>query len=281
MPAWRIMIIVYLMYTMIGTWMLKEKCYRPTEITPIALITGWMGLHGLVPAFCNRIIPGGWYVGTLMLLYVLTPLFMKIMQQDTRGGVYCLWLSCIVLAAFIAFFAGKTELFDNNTYGYYSVLIQSGAYLLGMRIAHTQIWKGNAVWLGVWLVFTIILYFSHLPLSFLIVPFTAALGFECFWKLIKTPSSKQWKNWRITKLVCMLGRKSYYIFLTHILVVWYLAEYVQRIIIRTGMLGNGTLLYAILLIPEIMVTAVLSLLLEKTERTVISWRRGNWGRTDA
>ena len=84
-------------------------------------------MHGIFYEYCNRIIPGGWYVGTLMLLYILTPLFMKLVVKCTKRSLYMYVFVSMIAVGLIVAISGRTEIFDNNSYGYYSVLVQSGS----------------------------------------------------------------------------------------------------------------------------------------------------------
>lgn len=264
LPAWRIMMVVYLIYTLIGVSLFGENCYRPIVTEPLGFVAGWFGMHGIFPAYCNRIIPGGWYVGTLILLYVLTPLFIKLVTKYTKRSLYVYVIACMVVASLIGAVSGRTELFDNNTYGYYSVLVQSGSYLLGMYVAEKKLVGGTPLQLLVWSGITVVLYFSHIPLSFVVVPFTATMAFYHLWQLIKL-NGKQLERLRIINLIGELGSRSYYIYFTHIVVVWYMAELIQTILRNLEVTINGTILYVILLLPEIVLTALLSRVLEKSE----------------
>lgn len=109
-----------------------------------------------------------------------------------------------------------------------------------------------------------VLYFSHIPLSFVVVPFTATMAFYNLWQLIKL-NGKQLERLRIINLIGKLGSRSYYIYLTHIVVVWYMAELIQTVLRNMEISTNGTFLYVILLLPEIVLTALLSRILEKSE----------------
>lgn len=75
----------------------------------------------------------------MMLLYILTPMFIKLADKYTKRSLYVYIFVCMIVAMLIALLSGKTEIFDNNTYGYYSVLVQSGSYLLGMYVAEKKI----------------------------------------------------------------------------------------------------------------------------------------------
>lgn len=110
----------------------------------------------------------------------------------------------------------------------------------------------------------VLLYFSHIPLSFVIVPFTATMAFYHMWQILKRNKS-QLKKIRLTNLIEHFGSKSYYIYLTHIMVVWYMAELVQIVLRNLEVTITGINLYIMLLLPEIALTAVLSSVLEKSE----------------
>lgn len=142
LPAWRIMMAIYLIYTLIGVSLFGENCYRPVVTELFGLVVGWFGMHGLFPKYCNRIIPGGWYVGTLMLLYILTPLFMKLVTKYSKRSLYVYFFGSIIAVGLIVGISGRVDIFDNNTYGYYSVLVQSSSYLLGMYVAEKKIEGG-------------------------------------------------------------------------------------------------------------------------------------------
>lgn len=73
-PGYWIAIIVYFILNMIKNYIGKDMDIN--LFAEGALINAAL-LHEFVPQY-NNIVPGGWYVGTTVLIYLLFPLFAKL-----------------------------------------------------------------------------------------------------------------------------------------------------------------------------------------------------------
>lgn len=94
-------------------------------------------IHSFVPSAYNRIVPGGWSIGTEMAFYVIFPaLFLMLtkLHAAARHGAIAL----IVLITFGLSFAGQIALaelgfsLENNQFVYCNILNQLPVFLTGM-----------------------------------------------------------------------------------------------------------------------------------------------------
>ena len=49
-----------------------------TNTGPVSIICNILMIHGLLPFCNNNVFPGGWFVGTIVIMYLLHPLAVKI-----------------------------------------------------------------------------------------------------------------------------------------------------------------------------------------------------------
>lgn len=109
--------------------------------TPAAIATNVLFLHGLFPDYINDVFPGGWYIGTTFLLYILFPLVLWLFEK-----LYALHFRLItvlpavflVLALFITDWItqwshGELYMY-NNSFLYYLFTNQLPCFSLGILL---------------------------------------------------------------------------------------------------------------------------------------------------
>lgn len=98
--------------------------------------TNVLGIHGFFPSSHNNVVPGGWYVGTTVILYALSPLLKRIILRLRHNWIVPV-IECtfsIAIQYLIGWATGSMELSENNHFLYFSFINQSIAYTLGMLL---------------------------------------------------------------------------------------------------------------------------------------------------
>lgn len=76
-PGWYIaFVVIFLVYTILLYFTGKTLSFGTNRGLP-SIICNLLFLNGLLPFCNNNVMPGGWYIGTTVILYVLTPLILK------------------------------------------------------------------------------------------------------------------------------------------------------------------------------------------------------------
>lgn len=97
-------------------------------------------IHGLVPSANNNVLLGGWYIGTLMLLYLIAPfLYSAFRRNPTHKKLTCLVISSASISLLFVLTIilpqqYKGRLVDNNSFGYFSFLTQLPCFTMGMLL---------------------------------------------------------------------------------------------------------------------------------------------------
>ncbi|MBP3633338.1 MAG: acyltransferase [Oscillospiraceae bacterium] len=212
-------------------------------------------LHGLIPIgnINNKVVGGGWYVGTTVLLYALFPLLYKLyMHENAKWRAKRLVLfpvitlvSCAVLmlasSVVHPFFECK-----NNGFMYYSFVNQLPCFSLGFCLydlvenGKTEQVKAPILWSAVFACAAVTLFFGAWKHVFILVPtlFGAAFLFLFLYVLRSSAAQKRVENCR---LVRSFGQISYAVYLTHPVVVYSLMNTVCNII--GDYITNDTLWY--------------------------------------
>lgn len=80
-PGWYIAIVIVFLANTIAILTFGSTLNFGTNRSPISIICNLLFLQGLLP-FCNNdVMPGGWYIGTTVILYTLTPLILAALKK--------------------------------------------------------------------------------------------------------------------------------------------------------------------------------------------------------
>lgn len=185
-------------------------------------------LNGLVPQYNNNIVAGGWYVGTLVLFYIL---FVIIRPRISRG-VFFKYGDIASLAISIGFcLIGKLFLnlkIENNTFVYFNMLVQLPVLYLGMKYAY----KGKELCLSTRknmiygissFVVAVVLLTSGV--GAVLSPYFIGKFMEHFLPLVKTINLK---NWYINKMIISISGCTYYMYLINIPLLYTLMPFFRR-----------------------------------------------------
>lgn len=112
---------------------------------PAAVLTNILFLHGLFPSYINNVFPGGWYIGTTFLLYLLFPVLVSLYHAIYR---HCprsilivpvlLWCGGFCLLRMLSGIGNPMLTSGNNSYLYFSVPNQLPCFCLGLTLYYQE-----------------------------------------------------------------------------------------------------------------------------------------------
>lgn len=264
---------------------------------PAAILTNVLFLHGLFPDYINSVFPGGWYIGTTVLLYAIFPLlvtlFEKLYAHSNRIIVVLpavfLALNCLLLWWITKLSHGGLYP-SNNSFLYYFFTNQLPCFSLGILLYFQE--KGQfsrrcplAVSIPLTVVTGVVCVCLYLKPEqdyiYTVLPSVAGLSFYwlavCLLHIEHTrkapPRSKVWRplTW-FGNFLASCGRNSYAMYLVHAFVSWYGMKDLTYFLNLYGIAYNDLALYLILYIPSVFVIYVLGLymglLLEAIDRRI-------------
>lgn len=201
-------------------------------------------INGLVPQYNNNIVPGGWYIGTLVILYLLTPIIIKVMDSMNemiyQVCFYCTCIVCFCIQLALFLILPDRELFGNNSFFYFSWINQLPGYLVGINVGYMMNSRREIGYNNIILVFSGILgsvfVFTDNPVCFMIVPTFFAIfcggiiiNLEKRLKKCKCDRSILWK------LCEDFGENSFYCYILHIIFAVYMQGFIKIKIEKTGL----------------------------------------------
>lgn len=224
-------------------------------------------LHGMSPSGINSIVPGGWYIGTTMLMYLTFPLMKKLLDivSEYRKSYIYIPLFFVFSAMSFWYIAAITESnldLGNNTFMYFNVLTQYPCFVVGGVIySYTQnygILKNTGAIIRciisavISLCITLLFFYSKNEYLFCLVPFVSASFFGCILLLMIKfiDEEKSHIPSRIMKICAKISGTSYEMYLLHTLFVYFLTWYVLKVLQHIGMsyLFNYTLTFIVFLV---------------------------------
>ncbi len=96
-----------------------------------SIIINLLFLNGLFPHSCNNVMPGGWYIGTLAILYFLTPFIFKYLNSTKNRKRFYIVSSCFGIIIWVIL---KIEIasFSYEGFSGFFFMIRYPEYLLGI-----------------------------------------------------------------------------------------------------------------------------------------------------
>ncbi len=209
-------------------------------------------VNGIIPGDANNnVVRGGWFVGTLIILYYLTPIISRVYYKFNNAHKYVPFI-CFLICSLILVLVGlidKQYICYRNSFMYFSFINQLSSFLLGMSLrkefdeglpynnSHIIGWGGISL-------SVVIFYLGFVFLKeyiYIVTPFIFSLSIYWLTKHYLTRDlSYESKLCRIFRKV---GELDYYIMLTHVFIVFDL----NRVIVR--FIDINHLLLYILLFP--------------------------------
>ncbi len=256
------MVIIYSLIALIGSLFWGVNYFSTSyEIFDIGINVFF--LNGLVPTAANNyVVRGGWFVGTAMIFYLITPLAFKIyflenkIWEKIRFWLFPLVVTFACVGALIVFGSlDERFLCRNNSFIYFSFVNQAPAYFLGFTLY--ELYKKNkfeciklALLKGIIaLAISIFLFYINWKYSFVLCPiFVAIAGMYCCISISKIRNVVTSKcGVLFSKAVRSFGTNSFAIYLTHPLIVFPYARLIKELGKNASFLNNYILILLLLL----------------------------------
>lgn len=252
LPGYWSMIIFNFILTFSTITLLGKNILRTSD-NPIDYIINLFFLNGLIPGTANNhVVLGGWFVGTLVIFYILFPLMHKLYFSLPKYR-HVLFPSVISLLSFTAMYIiGELDerlYCSNNSFAYFSFVNQLPVFVLGFTLfdlVEQKIIVKHSLWKGaILLLICGWLFFSSIPHVFIVIPtlFTVAVIFLFLHYNEKTIDN----NTIQIGLILKFNKYSFPIYLTHTFIVWYFMQAVLKVLKITGLYSSPTFIYLLLL----------------------------------
>ena len=251
-----------------------------------AMICNNLLIHGVLPFCNNNVVFGGWYVGTTIVLYVLTPLLYKVIIEKRKGNIWYCWGYSLIVSTVLVVLYRKYQLpvlIQNNGFVYFSFVVQLPCYILGMILYRKYIYseeeklrkKINIVMECMLWVTIIFVFYSKFRYKALMFPILVGSAFylRLRRKLLHNCVTKGKLLRKIgEKVAVSLGENSYYIYLIHVFFVYEIPNIIFEFLNGANLKYNSKGIYLILLFPLIVLTYFSSGLLKQAcKRITEKW----------
>ena len=140
-PSWIVIIIIYIILGSCSMLIEGRNVFN-NDLKPLDILLNVVLLNGLIPTAANNlVVRGGWFVGTIMLLYIITPLLFKIFNLQLRwwekSRVYLFPIIIIggtcLFSALLGAYDARFQIYNNN-FWYFFIINQVGSYSLGFTL---------------------------------------------------------------------------------------------------------------------------------------------------
>ena len=225
----RLIRLLPLYYAMLAVFVVVGFIYPVKPFSFLDLIAHVFLIHSLSPLWINSIHPAGWYVSDILFMYLTVMIFAKEMV-DLNKILVLFFLSII-------FYLGATicltnshiihdkEIMNNFMYMWYPA--QLPVFLLGgiaVAIYKTKTFQINKP--SIVIIFIIILLWLFISLIGISIPMH--LKYAVIYSILTLFLIKYPIKLVVNKVVCFIGKRSYSIYLSHLLVIYGLREVVFK-----------------------------------------------------
>ena len=213
-----------------------------SAINPIGIITNVFFLNGFIPndIINNQMVFGGWFVGTIVILYLLFPILYKIfiINNTKWKKVKCILFPLIIMFVSSFFLISICEIFHmrflNNKFLYFSFINQIACFSIGFSLYELYINKTiNKVKIPfikflIFLIISIITFYGNFKYSFIFVPFIFSISFSYLY-ITYTRCNRKSIN-KIIKTIEKFGNYNWTIYLCHSVIVYYPLKIIIKIV---------------------------------------------------
>ena len=280
-PAYYFMMIVVFFINTVLLVLTERTLSFGSNRSLIGIICNLLFIHGLVPTANNNVMPGGWYIGTTMLLYLIAPFFFFLLQKfPKRKRTICALISVISIGTLFILSLLVPEqykrfLTNNNSFGYFSILTQLPCFALGMllyfEIEEEKLGNpvANILTGIVILVLSVVLFFNPL-FDFSYIFTVSIVGLATFFLSKGLICIEQKKDINCPfKFIITIGKKSLYVFLTHAFFTWPFVSVIKKLISLLGCSSDNYVVYFVLFPVVVVLSFFSGVLLEKVVAAIM------------
>lgn len=197
------------------TILITGKNQLGTSLTIEDIVLNLLLLNGLVPTEANNMVfRGGWFVGTLTMLYIIYPFLYR--GERKYGNIFlygCIFISMLISAAL---FLLTDKVYSScGDFLYFCFINQLSPFVLGILLyRNLEIGKYDKLKSFVFFILSVLFFLYPVPFRAVIVPYFFSLSVFYLLKVL-------WdKKLPLSKMLCRFGELSYPIFLLHIFIIW-------------------------------------------------------------
>lgn len=185
-------------------------------------------IHGFFPFANNRVVPGGWSIGTEVIFYLMFPLIWQLQKRLKFNRLMLLAGVSIVLALLFMYCESKWLglLTTNNSFLYFSIVNQFPVFLLGIMVYRNFTYRSSMIvsfcWSAVFAVLILLLFPKNNWIATVAMPFFAGCMFVGLIEVCKNVRMELIPKW-----LAAIGKVSFSVYIFHF-VVLNVEEYLLR-----------------------------------------------------
>lgn len=244
---------------------------------PAAILKNLLFLHGLFPDCINSVFPGGWYIGTAFLLYILFPLLVSVFEKlyaARRGFIFMipvllLSLNCIVIRI-VTDLSQNGLYLHNDSFLYYFFTNQLPCFSLGILL-YFQEKTGFSSRCPLPVAVLLFAITCHASIRLYLLPeqddiyavLPTLAGFSFYWLAVclihaeQSGTARHGRKFPPVDFLAKCGSCSYGMYLVHSFVSWYGMKELTGFLTRCGCEYQDLFLYWLVYLPSVFVICVL------------------------
>lgn len=256
-PPYYVMIVVVYLVNTLAIYLTGKTLSFGSNRNPIAILCNVLLIHGLVPSANNTVMPGGWYIGTTVLLYLVTPLLYFFFEKWKKNKkMFCILSSVLSISLIfvISFLIPESELLllKNNSFGYFSILSQFPCFCMGMllyfeyietrtsnRKAIVYLIIGFLIMIG-----SMILFFNSSRYAYIFdVSLVGLATYYILKSMITYEASHDYA--KMFAPLIEIGKKSFYVYLVHVFFAYTFISAAKKVLTIIGIVSESYLWFLI------------------------------------
>ena len=226
-PAWYLAFLIIFTANTIMLAMFGKPLSFGKNRGLLSIVCNLLFLHGFLPFCNNNVMPGGWYIGTTAILYMLTPFILTAIRKFSNRRRFFLISSAAGMLLWVVLMCIFRNSFSKAGFSYYFFPVHYPNYLLGVQlyfdISQSKLTKkqvrrclpfGFMAYAA-----AVVLFFSSVPSKNVFSAWMTALA--TYLVLYFLLSNEQALRPSIAlRILSAFGRNSYPIYLLHAFWVW-------------------------------------------------------------
>lgn len=257
---WLLAILIFVLIHLTSLFVFKRTLIA-TSINPTYIVCNVFLVHGLVPKAINSVVLGGWYIGTLVILYLIHPLLFKIYKNRfyrKKELIFILipFAICLAMIKFLSLCFPSLSI-ANNDFLYFSFLNQLPCFLIGIllwgAIRNNKTSTLHPLFSLLCLTLSIVLFYCNIPFTFFLLPLVFSFS---FFYLFLWSYRFSFRISPLNKFLLNVGDHTLSIYLTHIMSAWLLTNLIKHQL--KVFVQNEYALFLIILVPMLVCVLVLA-----------------------
>lgn len=226
-PAWYLAFLIIFTINTILLVMFGTSLSFAKNRDLLSIVCNLFFLHGFLPFCNNNVMPGGWYIGTTAILYLLTPLILTSVQKCRSRRHFFLISSAAGMLLWVVLKYTFRNSFSQAGFNYYFFPVHYPNYLLGVMLyfdlsesmlTKQQVRQCLPLGFMIYAV-SVILFFSTVPSKNVFSAWMTALA--TYLVLYFLLSNEQTFRPSVAlRIISAFGRNSYPIYLLHGFWAW-------------------------------------------------------------